>query len=90
MPVTVPRLVVPRPVLKKAVDTLRFQVPWDLYWTMVIGEAAATTSKDRLRRAALLRSRVISGLAAGGFGLVVVGLGGWWFTVAVGVIVHLG
>ena len=77
-------------MLKKAVDTLRFQVPWDLYRTMVIGEAAATTSKDRLRRAALLRSRVISGLAAGGFGLVVVGLGGWWFTVAVGVIVHLG
>ena len=77
-------------MLKKAVDTLKFQVPWDLYWTMVIGEAAATTSKDRLRRAALLRSRVISGLAAGGFGLVVVGLGGWWFTVAVGVIVHLG
>jgi phosphatidate cytidylyltransferase len=33
--------------------------------------------------------RLISGLAAGGFGLVVVSLGGWWFTVAVGVIVHL-
>jgi len=33
--------------------------------------------------------RVASGLAAGGFGLVVVGLGGWWFTLAVGVIVHL-
>ena len=36
------------------------------------------------------RQRVISGLAAGLFGLVVVGLGGWWFTVALGVIVHLG
>jgi len=37
----------------------------------------------------LSRSRVVSGLAAGGFGLVVVGLGGWWFALAVGVIVHL-
>ncbi|CAK6690743.1 phosphatidate cytidylyltransferase [Synechococcus sp. CBW1107] len=35
-------------------------------------------------------SRLFSGFAAGGFGLVVVSLGGWWFTVAVGVIVHLG
>lgn len=34
--------------------------------------------------------RLVSGWAAGGFGLLVVGLGGWWFTVAVGVIVHLG
>ena len=34
--------------------------------------------------------RLVSGLAAGGFGLVVVGLGGWWFTAAVMVIVHLG
>jgi phosphatidate cytidylyltransferase len=34
--------------------------------------------------------RVVSGLAAGGFGLVVVVLGGWWFTLAVCVIVHLG
>jgi phosphatidate cytidylyltransferase len=33
--------------------------------------------------------RVASGLAAGGFGLLVVSLGGWWFTLAVGVIVHL-
>jgi phosphatidate cytidylyltransferase len=31
-----------------------------------------------------------SGWAAGGFGAVVVLLGGWWFTVAVGLIVHLG
>jgi phosphatidate cytidylyltransferase len=29
-------------------------------------------------------------MAAGGIGFVVVLLGGWWFTVAVGVIVHLG
>ena len=34
--------------------------------------------------------RLISGLAAGAFGAVVVSLGGWWFTAAVGVIVHLG
>jgi phosphatidate cytidylyltransferase len=34
--------------------------------------------------------RLLSGLAAGGFGLVVVSLGGWWWTLAVGVIVHLG
>ena len=37
-----------------------------------------------------LRKRLVSGLAVGVFGLVVVGLGGWWFTAAVGVIVHLG
>jgi len=35
-------------------------------------------------------SRLWSGLAAGGFGLVTVLLGGWWFTLAVCVIVHLG
>ena len=34
--------------------------------------------------------RLVSGLAVGGFGLVVVGLGGWWFTAALMVIVHLG
>ncbi|SBO42901.1 phosphatidate cytidylyltransferase [Cyanobium sp. NIES-981] len=34
--------------------------------------------------------RLVSGWAAGAFGFVVVMLGGWWFTVAVGVIVHLG
>ena len=34
--------------------------------------------------------RLLSGYAAGGFGLLVVGLGGWWFTVALGVMVHLG
>jgi phosphatidate cytidylyltransferase len=36
------------------------------------------------------KRRLFSGLAAGAFGLVVVALGGWWFTLAVGVIVHLG
>ena len=34
--------------------------------------------------------RLLSGYAAGAFGLLVVGLGGWWFTVALGVMVHLG
>lgn len=34
--------------------------------------------------------RLASGWAAGGVGAVIVLLGGWWFTVAVGVIVHLG
>jgi phosphatidate cytidylyltransferase len=34
--------------------------------------------------------RLLSGWAAGAFGLVVVLLGGWWFTVALGGIVHLG
>jgi len=33
---------------------------------------------------------LLSGYAAGGFGLLVVGLGGWWFTAALGVMVHLG
>ena len=41
-------------------------------------------------RTATSQPRLLSGWLAGGFGLVVVGLGGWWFTVAVGVIVHLG
>jgi phosphatidate cytidylyltransferase len=34
--------------------------------------------------------RVVSGIAAGGFGLLVVSLGNWWFTMAVCVLVHLG
>ena len=37
----------------------------------------------------LSRKRVLSGLLAGAFGIMVVGLGGWWFTFALGVIVHL-
>jgi phosphatidate cytidylyltransferase len=41
-------------------------------------------------RTATSLPRLVSGWLAGGFGLLVVGLGGWWFTVAVGVIVHLG
>ena len=35
------------------------------------------------------RNRVLGGLGAGAFGVLIVGLGGWWFTFAVGVIVHL-
>ncbi|WP_320668030.1 phosphatidate cytidylyltransferase [Prochlorococcus sp. MIT 1307] len=35
------------------------------------------------------RNRFLSGLWAGVFGILVVGLGGWWFTLALGVIVHL-
>ncbi|WP_320674836.1 phosphatidate cytidylyltransferase [Prochlorococcus sp. MIT 1341] len=34
-------------------------------------------------------NRLKSGLAAGAFGLLIVGLGGWWFTFAVSLIVHL-
>jgi phosphatidate cytidylyltransferase len=41
-------------------------------------------------RAATSLARIASGWAAGGIGAVVVLLGGWWFTVAVGLIVHLG
>ena len=41
-------------------------------------------------RSATSLSRLASGWAAGGIGFVVVLLGGWWFTLAVGVIVHLG
>ncbi len=41
-------------------------------------------------RTATSLPRLLSGWAAGAFGFVVVWLGGWWFTVAVGVIVHLG
>ncbi len=44
----------------------------------------------RPRRTATSLARLASGWAAGGFGALVVGLGGWWFTVAVGLIVHLG
>jgi phosphatidate cytidylyltransferase len=41
-------------------------------------------------RSATSLARLASGWAAGGIGFVVVLLGGWWFTLAVGVIVHLG
>ena len=41
-------------------------------------------------RTATSLPRLLSGWAAGGFGFVVVMLGGWWFTVALGLIVHLG
>ncbi|MEX0589048.1 MAG: phosphatidate cytidylyltransferase [Cyanobium sp.] len=41
-------------------------------------------------RTATSLSRLLSGWAVGAFGFVVVMLGGWWFTVAVGLIVHLG
>jgi phosphatidate cytidylyltransferase len=41
-------------------------------------------------RKATSMARLLSGWAVGAFGFVVVMLGGWWFTVAVGVIVHLG
>ncbi len=40
-------------------------------------------------RTATSLARLASGWAAGGFGFLVVMLGGWWFTLAVGVIVHL-
>ena len=36
------------------------------------------------------RQRLVSGCAVGGFGFLVVSLGGWWFTAALMVIVHLG
>ncbi|MEI6358872.1 MAG: phosphatidate cytidylyltransferase [Synechococcus sp. ELA619] len=47
---------------------------------MSVPPALARTSPQRL----------LSGYGAGAFGLLVVGLGGWWFTLALGVIVHLG
>ena len=47
---------------------------------MSVPPASARTSSQRL----------LSGYGAGAFGLLVVGMGGWWFTLALGVIVHLG
>jgi phosphatidate cytidylyltransferase len=47
------------------------------------------SSQIKPRQATSL-ARLLSGWAAGGIGFVVVWLGGWWFTVAVGLIVHLG
>jgi len=41
-------------------------------------------------RKATSLARLLSGWAVGAFGFVVVLLGGWWFTIAVGVLVHLG
>ncbi len=35
------------------------------------------------------RKRILSGLSAGALGILVVGLGGWYFTFALGLIVHL-
>ena len=49
-----------------------------------------STSSQRLLPTTNPRKRLLSGLAIGGFGAIVVLLGGWWFTAAVGVIVHLG
>ncbi len=39
-------------------------------------------------KTAFFSKRILSGLLAGLFGLAIVGLGGWWFTIAVGLIVH--
>jgi phosphatidate cytidylyltransferase len=49
----------------------------------------ASSSQGKTKRS-IDRKRLLSGLMAGAFGLLVVGLGGWWFTLALGVIVHLG
>ena len=49
----------------------------------------ASSSQGKTKRG-FDRKRLFSGLLAGAFGLLVVGLGGWWFTLALGVIVHLG
>jgi len=54
----------------------------------VISEGASS-SKGKTKTG-FDRKRLLSGLLAGAFGLLVVGLGGWWFTLALGVIVHLG
>ena len=37
----------------------------------------------------IFSKRIVSGLVAGMFGLIVVGIGGIWFTFALGLIVHL-
>ena len=55
----------------------------------MIREVVFDRSQAPAARAAL-RKRLISGLGVGGFGLLVVSLGGWWFTAALGGMVHLG
>ena len=55
----------------------------------MIREVVLDQSQAPAARAAL-RKRLISGLGVGGFGLLVVSLGGWWFTAALGGMVHLG
>ena len=52
----------------------------------MIREVVLDQSQAPAARAAL-RKRLISGLGVGGFGLLVVSLGGWWFTAALGVTV---
>lgn len=47
-------------------------------------------ASEQPTRKATSMARLLSGWAVGAFGFVVVLLGGWWFTLAVGVIVHLG
>ena len=44
---------------------------------------------DKSKKPIFSNTRVLSGLLAGGFGILVVGLGGWFFAVAIGIIVHL-
>ena len=38
---------------------------------------------------AFYSKRIVSGMFAGTFGLLVVGIGGFWFTFALGLIIHL-
>ena len=56
----------------------------------VVSEVFPETVEPAQARNTALRKRILSGLAVGGFGLLVVILGGWWFTAAVGGLVHLG
>lgn len=56
----------------------------------MISEVSALRTDIVKRTPTHQRQRLISGCAVGAFGALVVTLGGWWFTAAVGVIVHLG